>query len=661
MTLIGNTDPADISITTANTTNDAAATHTHAVTASNAPGPTASLLQSSPSGGLTLEQLTINIQANLTKLLTTKVGSHLIPDLTDTYDLGTSTKLWRKGWISELEAVLFAQNTASILGGWFVIPKASGTLAADVGGVQTTIDFGQTMTLNDFVVLRTSLAVEYLQIGSLVSGTTYNITRNVDGSGANTWPSGMVYLVLGNTGNGRIELNAQGTPRISILEQGATYNAQTELIRLGDLDGNWGYASPTHGIALGKYAANQANLTWDATNGLRLRTYNSDVLQIDNAGNATLKGELNLGSAGGIYQGSGTFASPTTGLKIWNASGVGTIAGFNASVKQWYGETDGKFYFAGGQIAIGANGVEILGAENGTGLIEVDNDYWDGQFSEILRISHKIGNTATAVKHSEIILETQAFPTSFFDNMNFRIYSGWSSFNNPSSGFEWRNGTTGLMKLDDAARLEVYGDLALSKGLSIGYSAANPNDDAIYFYEGSTRLGDIKAQGSWLRINQDTNRNIYSPRMYRADQGFTAGAITNVASGGNIGYKGNLRPYRNSTYYTAYAYVPIAPSTSTNWNGDAKTASTVYTINLSEFSSVPNNAQAVNVVITVNLAGASWVRVGSSSTYPEEVQIEQGSGWHKFNGITRCVSGKFYFQAGTTVNNIWLTISGYWI
>ena len=239
MPLIGHADPTEISISTTNSTDDTAATHTHAVVASSNPGAAEELLKSTVTGGLTLQELTIMVEANLAKLTATQVGSHLIPDLTDTHDLGSSTKLWRKGWISELESVLFAQNSASIIGGWFVIPKASGTLSADVDDVQAMIDFGQTMTPNDFVLLRTSGAVEYIQVGTLDSGTTYNVTRDVDGSGANSWPSGQVYMVLGNMGNGRIELNAQDTPRISVLEQGATYNTQTERVRIGEMT-SWG-------------------------------------------------------------------------------------------------------------------------------------------------------------------------------------------------------------------------------------------------------------------------------------------------------------------------------------------------------------------------------------------------------------------------------------
>lgn len=47
-----------------------------------------------------------------------------------------------------------------------------------------------------------------------------------------------------------------------------------------------------------------------------------------------LDGAVTLGTSGGIYQGTGTFATPTTGLKIWNSSGQGQIALYAGGTKQ---------------------------------------------------------------------------------------------------------------------------------------------------------------------------------------------------------------------------------------------------------------------------------------------------------------------------------------
>jgi len=80
-------------------------------------------------------------------------------------------------------------------------------------------------------------------------------------------------------------------------------------------------------------------------------------LQMDSSGNVDITGVLNIGTAGGIFQGTGTFAIPTTGLKIWNDGGVGRIAGYNAGTIQTYFGTDGKLYAGAGNTVLDANGM----------------------------------------------------------------------------------------------------------------------------------------------------------------------------------------------------------------------------------------------------------------------------------------------------------------
>jgi hypothetical protein len=199
----------------------------------------------------------------------------IYPITTDTYDLGSFTKYWSNGYISQLQATIFAENTISAVGGYMFITKGQGILPDIVSGT-TQINFGQTMTVGDFVLIKAKDAsgnykTEYMTVGSLVSGTTYNVTRDV--ASANSpdpaWTSGTVYVILGNNGNGRLELNAYDTPRLSIIKQGATYNAQTELIRLGDLNGIGGYSTQRYGIYIGDSASSQW-MTYDIINGLRV-------------------------------------------------------------------------------------------------------------------------------------------------------------------------------------------------------------------------------------------------------------------------------------------------------------------------------------------------------------------------------------------------------
>jgi len=284
---------------------------------------------------------------------------HLQPELTDTYDLGTSTLLWRKGWLSELDAVVFAQNTVTLLGGWLLISKDEGTIDADVGPADTQIVFGKTMTVGDFVLLRAAGKVEYMQVGSLVSGTTYNVTRNLDGSGADAWPAGTPFAVLGQSGQGRIELNAYDTPRIQLIRQGATYNAQTEIIRIGDLNGNWGYTSQKWGVAIGEYASGKANITIDQDGVLRIRNFATDIIKLSGT-DATLENVLKIaGTSSAIAIGNPPPTSSTAGTGLWiDRTG---LYGLQSNVRQAYFGSDGKLYAGGGNVILDNNGLRLVG------------------------------------------------------------------------------------------------------------------------------------------------------------------------------------------------------------------------------------------------------------------------------------------------------------
>ena len=165
----------------------------------------------------------------------------LIPEATDAYDLGSTTKLWRKGYLSELDALVFVETSISLVGGWLVIPKGQGTLPADLADTDDTCDFGQAMTVGDFVEIRAFSQVEYFEVGAQVAGTVYKIgldgsgARNLDGSGANDWVAGTAYLILGQTGDGRISLYG-ADPSIKVIIQGAAYNANTIPVTI-DSDG----------------------------------------------------------------------------------------------------------------------------------------------------------------------------------------------------------------------------------------------------------------------------------------------------------------------------------------------------------------------------------------------------------------------------------------
>ena len=69
------------------------------------------------------------------------------------------------------------------------------------------------------------------------------------------------------------------------------------------------------------------------------------------------------------------------------------------------------------------------------------------------------------------------------------------------------------------------------------YKRGNNISDHIQFYNGTTRMGEIGVQDTtWLRINQVTAKNIFTPRMFRADGGFQVdGSFVIDANGVHVG------------------------------------------------------------------------------------------------------------------------------
>lgn len=79
-----------------------------------------------------------------------------------------------------------------------------------------------------------------------------------------------------------------------------------------------------------------------------------------NLGAVHIDGVCDIATTGGFFQGTGTFASPTTALKIYNSGGIGKLATYNTGVEQIVIDTDGKLKWGGGVgIMDAASGITI--------------------------------------------------------------------------------------------------------------------------------------------------------------------------------------------------------------------------------------------------------------------------------------------------------------
>jgi hypothetical protein len=86
------------------------------------------------------------------------------------------------------------------------------------------------------------------------------------------------------------------------------------------------------------------------------------VLDVD--GSAYFGGPMTIASGGGIWQGTGSFASPTTGLKIYNSSGVGRLSTYNAGLEQITLNTSGQLVAGQGALTLDRDGA-IFRPDNG--------------------------------------------------------------------------------------------------------------------------------------------------------------------------------------------------------------------------------------------------------------------------------------------------------
>lgn len=92
-------------------------------------------------------------------------------------------------------------------------------------------------------------------------------------------------------------------------------------------------------------------------------TITADKIQVFSlvASMATISGIITIGTQGGIWQGSsGSFASPGTGLKIYNQSGVGRIALYSGGITQWESDSTGRLLAGGGNVQLTASGISIF-------------------------------------------------------------------------------------------------------------------------------------------------------------------------------------------------------------------------------------------------------------------------------------------------------------
>lgn len=343
--------PGTLTVATANS---AAGSHTHAITSSSNPGAAASLLATDASGVLTLVRLNTDTLAdrsggNLTispagDITLDPGGNDVLPYQNYDLNLGALNKKYLTLHAAELWVeTLVAQNTLATIGGRILVLPTN-ILIADAAAAATTLDVKYNNLANgDVVYLEAGGSVEFMAVASgatpVTGGYRYSVTRNLDGTGANDWYAGDAIANTGQAGNGFIDLysvrgvksaSQAGPTLVGNVRSSATYNDWIEHWAVGELNGLYGYGATTFGAAFGKYAAGLPNVTVDATNGFRVRRFN------------TVLGQWQ--SDGDLLIGTDVTAAASTRFAVFNAAQ--TFGALSVDVGDLFlGDASGKRIF----------------------------------------------------------------------------------------------------------------------------------------------------------------------------------------------------------------------------------------------------------------------------------------------------------------------------
>lgn len=249
-------------------------------------------------------------------------------------------------------------------------------------------------------------------------------------------------------------------------------------------NGFWvGRDSGVYKLRVGKPTGER--MVWTAAGGLELyNSANQATIVLDSSGSSYFAREMTLGTNGGIWQGTGTFASPTTGLKIWRDGNVGRLATYNSSTLQVGIDTSGNLTAGGGAVVLNANGIRIDGANEGGAYSHVSNA------NQRITLRDGAGGTVgyvAGVKSASLARGVRIGAVSGDDGLN--IYEGlnhrWTT--GSSQAIELHPGAFGVQIGDGVT--SGSGNLFLEGGLVAGPANTSVNPGQI--------VSDVEGAGSW--------------------------------------------------------------------------------------------------------------------------------------------------------------------
>lgn len=252
----------------------------------------------------------------------------------------------------KLQMATFVANSISAVNGDLAVVVGSDVLSVDMTALDAstvTIDGDMTLAVGDIIRIKEGVDDEWMTVTVDNGGNNYTVTRDsasvYTANNNPVWTKGATVVNFGASGQGGMFLTANDTnaPFLSVFTHaGSPWSTMTTRVRVGNLNGYLGYASDIFGLGVGSSSAGEANVTIEPTNGFRVRSGTTTLMQVDNAGTATI-GSFTLAattiSATNLVLTSG--AANVANISVGTGSNLGGLNSGNGAtdIAFWAGDT----------------------------------------------------------------------------------------------------------------------------------------------------------------------------------------------------------------------------------------------------------------------------------------------------------------------------------
>ena len=538
----------------------------------------------------------------------------------------------------------------------WTLTKSVGTNGTTVYAGSTVLDYGVS---GDGFILSTALGIDppYIDIRkwatTITNDTTYsrygylNAITGIDEYGLYSGISATQQIVASDQ---RIELKGAALSLYDGATEVVKIDPSTLSIALGNPLPGFGDEGIWFGEDSGSYKARIGSATdyflWDGS----LLTVAGKLLVDDDS---EFTGVVTIGTNGGLWQGSGTFAAPTDALKIWNDSGVGRLATYNNGDVQVEFDTSGQLLAGAGAVILNDNGISIQ-TDDSVSIADQNILKWvDGATShfEIAAYYDGVASPSNAFGSAQVIgptgnahLSLSALSGSLTDEARVTLFAQVPADTN-NAYFNIINNAGG----NNASTLNVdVFTVESATGVTTGVTMS---------VGGSLTVHQALAANQGLTVTQTltANSNILGSGDIETTAGIAAGITSQNPGAGEIMYTGALRPRKNSTNYTAYAVVPLTTPVLV----DSGTKSTSTNITL---TGVPSNVKAVLLYAkqTTATAGRTLAYGPSSGNTPVVARTQvAGTAVEGYGLVPTSGTNQLWRFCSGTINNITTYVYGY--